>query len=384
MGRVFLGALLRELSHLARSKWDLALSTLFPATILVLMGVLFLASTMQDLPLVLVDRDHSALSRDAARMLDATSGTRVAFTRDDLDAAWPLVRSGKAYGVFYVPSHAERDIKAGRKTAFVLYTAPSYYTTAVSLERDAGHVVEALGVQVLRADVARADLKRVQDLPVAVQLTTLFNPGASYELMIVSLLHPAILVILMSCAVVAAIGREFSGRNFSAWIRRPRDIVPAFCGKMLPYLLVYLAFGAVSIAWLAWGRGYPVAGSVLVLMLGYLLMLIAYVLLAAAIIAVARDATVALGSVAVYASSAMAFSGAFFPMIGAPWFTRSWNAIQPYTWYSQISAEAWQMGAPASASLGALSILLFTIAVLALGTWAGLRWACREAERGTL
>ncbi|MGB8603054.1 MAG: ABC transporter permease, partial [Rhizomicrobium sp.] len=211
-----------------------------------------------------------------------------------------------------------------------------------------------------------------------------FNSGTSYELMIVSLLHPAIIIILLSGAAMSAVGREFSTRGFGQWIESRSDVLPALIGKLLPYLLLYFLYAMICLIWLSGWRGYPVHGSLSLLLLGYGLMLLAYALLGAAIVAVSRDVAMALGAAAVYASSALAFSGALFPIRGAPLFSQSWNAVQPYTWYSQISASLWQMGAPDGAVLRPLLILMLMVVVTGAGAWLGLDWAAREKQRGTL
>lgn len=382
--RTFLSALNRELVFLWRSPWDLALNTVLPAFLIVVMALLFLGGTPRNLPVAVVDADHSTLSRDAIRLLDASPGAAVVDTKEDLSSAFTLIRDGRAFGVFYIPQNAARDMRNGRRANFVFYTAAPYYTASVTLAREGSNIVSALGGKFLREEIARRDSAHVRAAPIAVQSTTLFNSGFSYELMIVSLLHPAIIIILMSVAAMSAVGREFSACSFSGWVAAPAQVVPALCGKFLPYLLLYFLYATICIIWLAWWRGYPVQGSVFLLMVGYGVMLLVYALLGVALVSVTRDIAMALGGAAVYASSAMAFSGALFPMRGAPLFAQSWNAIQPYTWYSRISASLWQMGAPVSAVSCPLRILFLMVVVTGLGAWAGLYFAAREAQRGEL
>lgn len=384
MASAFATALVREVRFLIASRWDMALSTALPIFLLVAAAWLFSAGTPRDLPAVLVDQDHSAFSREAARLLDAAPGIAIAFERDDPAGAWPIIQTGEAYGVFVIPKDAEREIKAGRPASVLLYTASSYYTASATLQREAGYVASALSAKYLKKDAARANPKRVRPPPVVVQMTTLFNPNTSYEWMLVGPLQACLLVILLSCAAITSVGREFSRRTFRAWVAPGRGVFLALCGKLAPYLLVYFVYGVLSFAWLAWGRGYPVAGSLWALLAGYGLMLLAYAFLGVLIVAGTRDSSMAMGAVAVYASSAMAFSGAFFPLRGASLFAQSWNAVQPYTWFTQISMQCWQMGAPASVSAKPLAILGVMAIVTAVGAILGLRLAASDAARGTL
>lgn len=374
----------RELIFLSHSPWDMSLNTVLPAFLFVVMALLFVGGTPRNLPVVAVDADHSTLSRDAVRLLDASSGAEVVNSCDDLSSAFTQIRTGRAYGVFYIPKNADRDVREKGRADFVLYTAAPYYTASVTLAREGSNVVSALGGKLLREEIARRDSSHVRAAPVTVQSTTLFNSGLSYELMIVSLLHPAIIIILLSVAAMSAVGREFSQRSFSCWISAPRLVVPALIGKLLPYVLLYFSYAVICIAWLVWWRGYPIQGSVFFLLLGYGLMLLAYALLGAALVSVTRDSAMALGGAAVYASSAMAFSGALFPIRGASLFAQSWNAIQPYTWYSQISASLWQMGAPYSVVSRQLLILLLMVLITGIGAGVGLYFSFRDARKGCL
>jgi ABC-2 type transport system permease protein len=156
---------------------------------------------------------------------------------------------------------------------------------------------------------------------------------------------------------------------------------PGLLGKLLPYFLIYLFYGFACIVWLAWGRGYPVAGSLWMLMLGYALMLATYIALGALIEACVRDQAMSLGAAAVYASSAITFSGAFFPIRGGVWFAQAWSAIQPYTWYTAISAQQWQMGAPAAVSFLPDLILAVEAAVLSAGAVLAVWYEAREREK---
>lgn len=377
MGRVFASAFVRELRFLKQSRWDQAMSSLLPVLCLVLMAWLFASATPRDMPIVVVDQDHSALSRAILAKLDAAPAVSPVYACDDLPCAQSLVRSGEAFGVFLIPKDAERKVKAGHRAQFVFYANASYFTASIVSARDVDKAVTALNADLMVEDVARVGLKAARAPPLDIQSTTLFNPFSSYEWMIVSLLHPSLIVIFLSCAAIVATGREIRARRLREWIGAPRSALAALLGKAAPYLAVYFAMGIACILWLAL-RGYPVNGSLAALLTGYALMLLAYVGLGTLMVAIFRDMPMALGSAAVYASSALAFSGIFFPMRGGVWFAQSWNAIQPFTWFARLSVQQWQMGAPIGDSLWPLVFLATLAAALILGAGWALAVATRE------
>ena len=62
----------------------------------------YLRQVLRDVPVVVVDRDHTPMSRKFARWLDASEGVAVAGQSADLEAAQEAVRAGKAGGVVLI------------------------------------------------------------------------------------------------------------------------------------------------------------------------------------------------------------------------------------------------------------------------------------------
>src|SRR5262245_14671026 len=63
----------------------------------------YLKQILRDLPVVVVDRDHTALSRQFARWLDASEAAAVTSRSNDLRAAQDSVRAGAAGAVLLIP-----------------------------------------------------------------------------------------------------------------------------------------------------------------------------------------------------------------------------------------------------------------------------------------
>src|SRR5262249_2935622 len=70
----------------------------------------YLHQVLRDVPVVVVDRDHTAMSRQLARWLDASEGLAVAGRSADLAGAQEAVRAGTLGGVVLIPVDFERHI----------------------------------------------------------------------------------------------------------------------------------------------------------------------------------------------------------------------------------------------------------------------------------
>ncbi|MBO9710481.1 MAG: ABC transporter permease [Caulobacter sp.] len=369
----------REIAFLGSSPWDLGVVVVGPLLLLVVMGWLFMAGSARHLPIAVVDADHSALSRQLVRNLEASDTVRIAAQPASLPEAFSLARRGEVWAVVYVPIGAQRDAVAGTGATITVHDNASYYSLGALASRGVGTAVTALSAQLAPR------LQRIHNLPSvrvtapAVQSTVLFNPGLSYEWFLEALIQPGVLHLMMSCAIVAAIGREFRDATFSAWIRGAGEIVPALLGKLAPYVLVFTAWNLAGTAWLCGFRGWGVHGSLFLLIAGQFLMYAAYAALAAVVTAGVRDIPTALSAAAVYGGPAITFSDATLPTLTAPLFTRALSNLLPFTSYVRLQMEQMFMGSPGADSLRWLGVLALFSAVLFPAACLLLRKPARAA-----
>lgn len=374
----FGAALRRELQWLAHSRWDLALVTLAPLVTLLVLGVMFLQSTARLLPIAVVDADHSAMSRQLVRNLRASAQVEVAAEPVRQNEAWELARRTEVWAVVLIPEGLQRDALAGRDAAVLLYRNAAFYSVGALASRGVGDAVAALNAQL------RPQLLRIHNVPAVrleaprVQPTILFNPQLSYEWFLEALLQPGILHVLLSCAVVMALGRELQPGALDAWVRAGGGAIPALAGKLAPYVLAFTAWQLAGTAWLCGWRGWGVHGSLALLAAGQLALYACYAAIAAVVTLMVRDTYTALSAAALYGGPALTFSDATLPVIGAPVFTQVWSHLLPFSAYVKLQMEQMFMGSPAADSLrwlglmAAVALAMF-LAATALLHRAGVR-----------
>src|ERR1041384_2760332 len=70
----------------------------------------YMKQVLRDLPVIVVDRDHTALSRQITRWLDASEGGQGARRPSHREAAQDSVRAGVAGAVLLIPKDFERHV----------------------------------------------------------------------------------------------------------------------------------------------------------------------------------------------------------------------------------------------------------------------------------
>lgn len=362
-------SLQRELHHLRRDRADLLLVTLLPALMLGVMAWLFAASVMRDIPIAVVDLDRSAESRQLTRMLDASPGVRVASQPSSLADAQSQIRRLEVFAVVLVPRDATRNALRGRQgTVFAYYNA-TYLTTGQSAVRDIVEAVSAWNARLLGERIAKqAGPATLRAPPIAVQSDILHNPARSYELFLLPLLFPAVLSLGLALAVAASLGREVRDGHLRDWL----GAAPwaAIAGKIAPYVALFSLYGALGVLYLALLRGDGIAGSALLLMLAQPLFYLACTAVALLFVGLTRDMGTSLSAIGLSIGTALAFSGATFPVVDAPLFTRIWNVLLPLTAYVKVQTQQQFVGAPWSVSLWPLGTLLLMVLVAGgIGGW---------------
>ncbi|MGC4250584.1 MAG: ABC transporter permease [Sphingobium sp.] len=364
-GAAFREGFRREARFLRSSFWDLALISWIPLLLMAVVAIQLGSGVMRDLPVVVVNEDGGAISRELTRRLDAAPGLRVAARALDIAEAERLVRSRVAYAVLLIPRETERTVLRGQTASLTLFYNASYSTASGAALREVGNVVQAHAARLAADQIAAIEPGKVRPPPIAARTVILFNPQGSYELQLVALLHPALLHLIFMVAVASALGRELRDGTIGVWLGgKPRsEAAAAIAGKTAIYVLIFMGWSILATGYLAGLRGWPVLGSPSMLFIGYLTMYLAYLGVTVLVTGVTLSMGKALSVAGLYAGASFAFAGAIFPIESASAFARLWSALLPYTAFAKLLAEQWMMGSPAAVSWPHVIVLLLFLGV---------------------
>src|SRR5207245_1071057 len=86
----------------------------------------YLRQLLRKVPVMVVDRDQTPLSRQVARWLDASEGAVIGGRTNNLDAAQEAVRAGTVGGVVLIPKDFEKKVLRGEPAYMAAYADASY------------------------------------------------------------------------------------------------------------------------------------------------------------------------------------------------------------------------------------------------------------------
>ena len=338
----------------------------------------YLNQVLRDLPVVVVDRDHTALSRQLTRWLDASEAARVSARSSDLSAAQDSVRAGVAGAVLLIPQDFERHVLR-REPAYVeAYVDASYllvYSTAMrAIQGVTGTLAAGISVRRLQASALTTHAAVQQARPVTFVPWPLFNPLAGYASYVV----PAVFILILQQTLLIGIGalrvaeRREESKNEPLWA--------LLGGKLGAMILIYavhavLMFGVVFSIY-----GFPMRASwpdVFLFLVPYFAAVTLLGLAIAELFDRPETSTVALVATSL---PAIFVSGFSFPAeVQADW-VRAVAVVWPSTFGIRGFLQLAEMGARFDQTLRPWAALWFQVAVYWSLAWLILRYRTRSLE----
>ena len=363
----FRRALLAELRQIGARPGLMFMLAPFPLLLFALLAAVFQLGLPRDLPIAIVDQDHSTLSRQTVRIVDATPEVAVTYEASSLGEGRQLLLSGKAYAVVLIPPRTERDVLAGRRPEVVLFYNNQYMTPGSLVARSVGGALGTVAAGIsIEARVARgADVESAGQavMPIPVRQSALFNPSLEYVQFLLAAVMPTVLQIFIGASAALSFSRDRQGMaGLGRSLRLGGTLMKTAAGKLAPYTLAYLLVLWGADALLFGPMGARFGGSLAFHVAYGLVFVLASQMLGAAAALVARDTVSALAAIGVITGPAFGFTGITFPRLSMNRFSTVWADLLPVTHYLELRTDNILRGAP----LGICLPVFISLATLAL------------------
>jgi ABC-2 type transport system permease protein len=341
-----LAVILREVRWIRRDHVAGFLLFGVPVIAFTLLGLTFSTAVVRGLGVVVVDMDHSAMSRMFIQTVAAAPGIAVTRRADDLAAAAAAIRSGEAIAAIYLPPEFERDLLSGRRPRPVAYYNTQYFTPGNNASKSIRDAMTAASASVAPATVA---VPHAGEAPPGLvpEEYVLTNPALNFAEFLLRAVMPTVLHVVIAISAAYAVGSEFRRRGIRAWWEiSGRSIATALVGKLLPYWFVLFTMFALMVGILDVALGVSFRGNVLLMEVAAAVLIVAYQMVGCLMQLLTRNLAVGLSLTAIVVSPAFGYAGVGFPVTAMGWFPRTWGAMLPLRWYVQILFDQASRGAP--------------------------------------
>lgn len=321
---------------------------------LCVMSLVYANRTVWDLPVAVIDQDHSTASRMLARQLDA--GSKIATVAyDNLAEAEHDLALRKLFAVIIMPVDLEKKILAGQNIVIPVYGDATNRLANGQIQQDVLAAYQSILTQyntdLLLSNGFSERQASVVLSPILGQSLDVFNPGISFA----AIIFPGLLVMLLQHSLLIASVRVSIVLN-SGPAGKPS--IPAFLGGISALIPVWLFLSIVLFVLWPLVLGYRQTATIPEILLLTFPFLLAVLGLGKLVTECLRSVELIYLTLAFLTTPVFYISGTIWPLQAMPAWVRAISSMLPSTWATKAIAGVNQMGLPFKDVGGDIMMLL--------------------------
>ena len=348
--------------------------------------------TVREVPVVVVDDSHSAMSRQFIRMCDASPDVQIKYYASDIDEAQMLMGRQIVKAIYRIPADFESNLMRMQQSVVSVYCDMSLMLTYKAAYQTALAVSQTMNkeIQIQLAGRYTKREEQIQAAPLQCDDVALYNPGGGYG----SAILPAVLMLILQQTLVLGIGMAAGTARET---NRFSDLVPIqshyhgtfriVLGKAMAYFMIYAVMGTWLTVVVPRIFNFPHLAqwyNLLMLMLPYTLACIFFGITVSCLVRYRENVML----LVVFVSIPLLFlSGASWPQSAIPGFWQGISWLFPSTFGVRAYVRLNSMGGSIGDVLTEYQILwlhvLIYFVIACLVYRRQIQLACRHAEEAT-
>jgi ABC-2 type transport system permease protein len=339
------------------------------------LSFIYIRGGIRDIPIAVIDRDQTQMSRLVTRYLDAESMLKVVLQPDSRRTAEEMLGKEEAYAVVVIPRDFQKNVLSGKSSplpAFInassilhgnmIYSAVSKVAITIS----SGALIERF-----KESGKHFEQSMAMALPIKVHLKPLYNPWYNYLYYLIPGLLTVLFFMMVFFVAARSINSECKTETFAALFEKANhNILNLVLGKAIGIYLLSMTVFLLIIGIIFPLFGIPLYGSIRALTLLFSLAIFANIFMGMGISAIVTDQVIAMDLSFFYNSPAFVFSGFTFPIFGMPALNAFYAHLIPYTYFLTGFIKLYEMDTPlryAYPEFQSLGIFILIGFVLSLG-----------------
>lgn len=368
----------REIALLFNSRSTFIFAIVLPFVSILFFNTLLSEGVARNLPVAVVDLDHSAISRNVIAQLNAAPEIEVDYFPLNQQKGEELVRLGKVYGVITIPQNFEADLKSGKQVS-IINQYNSNLLLPGGLEYKAfrkviGTISAGVNIEKQRKQGISMQQAMVNYQPIVSNNHVLSNPYTNYSYYLNTGFLAMFFQIFVMLTTIYCFGADLKYSKGNKLLNITEGNLSAIIiGKVLPYTVWFFLVGIMMLISMYVWQDFPFFGNKFMVLIGLLLLILANQSFALFFIAISNSFREALTIGSGFAAVSLSFSGITFPIFGMPTILQWLSQIFPFTHFFELLLNQSQRGFPVFYSIKSIVILLvLSIVPVALG-WFKLK-----------
>ena len=351
----FTRAMLWEAKYIFRDRAVFFSFVIVAVLVSFLYTYLYSEETLQELPIGVVDDDHTSQSRQLLRMIDANSGVAIYSSYLNLSEAKKAFQQEQIRGIIAIPSSFSRDLQRGEQPSISVYADASYmlyYKQILTAAKVSATYLNA-GVEMKRTSAQGKLPSQVRDeaMPVSAKVVSLYNPSSGYA----TFLIPVVLVIIFQTTILTAVGilggtmregnklRKIYPNSNSFW-----GALAIVMGKATTYLALSMAILLIILGIVMPLFGIPVRSSILSTMVFMVPFVLSIVFMGLCLLGFLHRREDAIILIMYTSLPSVMLTGFSWPTVAMPEWLHAFSYIVPTTLGAKGFVSITQMGASLS------------------------------------
>ncbi len=356
--------LLRQWAIVRKDKWLLSSLTWIPLLLAASIWLIFSQGIARDLPVAVVDLEHSQISQQFTRLVDASPTLQVTQKYSSASEAAKAMIERDIYGYVVIPRHFDRDLYLGlNPQVSVFYN--SQFILIGKLVNSA--LLQAQGTFNAQLEVVRqlshgdttVQSALGQAVTVQSQITPLFNKNTSYAQFLVSAVIPALWQIMIVVGTILILTANVRASGLQAWLSH--SPVKALASTLTPYIVLFLGFGIAFSFWFYRLLEWPFNGSFTALTIAQLLTVISCIIMGCLFFFLTLDPARAMSFAGAFTAPSFAFMGITFPVTDMNTAAQVWRSLLPVSHYIEVQTAQSSYGVSAAQSLMNLTSMFWYV-----------------------
>ena len=363
----------REIAQLFNNKTTFVFAVVLPFVSILFFNTLLSEGVARNLPIAILDLDHSSISRNVISQLEASPELEVSFFPLNQQKGEELIRLGKVYGVITIPQDFEVNLKKGKQVT-IINQYNSNLILAGGLEYKAfrkviGTISAGINIEKQRKKGISTQQAIVNFQPLTTNNHVLSNPFTNYSYYLNTGFLAMFFQIFVILTTVYCFGSDLKYNKGNKLLSIANgNLASIIAGKVLPYTLWFLLVGVIMLISMYVWQDFPFHGNKIAVLVGLLLLIIANQSFALFIISISNSFREALTVASGFAVVSLSFSGITFPIFGMPKIMQWLSQIFPFTHFFELLLDQSQRGFPVFYSFKSIVILIvLSIVPLTLG-----------------